>query len=61
MKMNEIVKETTTAGSVASVATPVGGLISRQMKNPDGTAKNALDINANVMGHKKKAKKRKKA
>ena len=59
--MNEIVKETTTAGSVASVATPVGGLISRQMKNPDGTVKNALDIDYNVMGHKKKAKKRKKA
>ena len=58
--MNEIVKETT-AGSVASVATPVGGLISRQMKNPDGTVKNALDIDYNVMGHKKKAKKRKKA
>ena len=61
MKMNEIVKETTTAGSVASVATPVGGLISRQMKNPDGTVKNALDIDHNVMGHKKKVKKRKKA
>ena len=59
--MNEIVKETTTAGSVASVATPVGGLVSRQMKNPDGTVKNALDVNANVMGHKKKTKKRKKA
>jgi len=39
MKVNEIVKETTTAGSVASVATPVGGLVSRQMKNSDGTAK----------------------
>ena len=58
MKMNEIVKETT---PVASVAMPVGGLISRQMKNPDGTVKNALDIDHNVMGHKKKAKKRKKA
>lgn len=61
MKMNDIVKETTSAGSVASVATPVGGLVSRQMKNPDGTVKNALDADYNVMGHKKKTKKRKKA
>lgn len=52
------VKETT-AGSVASVAAPVGGLVSRQMKNADGTAKNALDIDANIMGHKKKKKKNK--
>ena len=51
--------ETTTAGSVASVATPVGGMVSRQMKNADGTAKNALDIDANIMGHKKKKKKNK--
>lgn len=54
--MNEIVKETTTAGSVASVATPVGGLVSRQMKNPDGTVKNALDIDTNIMGQKPKKK-----
>ena len=61
MKINEVIKETTASGSVASVVTPVGGLVSRQMKNSDGTAKNALDINANVMGHKKKTKKSKKA
>ena len=59
MKMNEIVKETTTAGSVASVVTPVGGLVSRQMKNPDGTAKNALDVDTNIMGGKPKKKKAK--
>ncbi len=59
MKINEIV-ETTSAGAVASVATPVGGLISRQMKNPDGTVKNAQDIDTNIMGHKKKAKSKKK-
>lgn len=59
MKMNEIVKETTAAGSVASVATPVGGLVSRQMKNPDGTVKNALDVDINVLGHKKKKSKSK--
>lgn len=54
------VKETTTAGSVASVAAPVGGMISRQKKNPNGTVKNALDIDTNIMGQKKKksAKKR---
>lgn len=52
--------ETTTAGSVASVATPVGGMVSRQKKNPNGTVKNALDIDTNIMGQKKKksAKKR---
>ena len=61
MKINEVIKETTSAGAVATVAAPVGGLVSRQMKNPDGTVKNALDVNANVMGHKKKTKKRKKA
>jgi len=51
--------ETTTAGAVASVATPVGGMISRQMKNADGTAKNALDMDTNIMGQKKKKKKNK--
>lgn len=48
--------ETTTAGSVASVATPVGGMVSRQMKNKDGTVKNALDIDTNILGQKKKKK-----
>lgn len=63
MKMIDIDKnvldETTSAGAVASVATPVGGMISRQMKNADGTAKNALDIDANILGHKKKKTKKK--
>lgn len=59
MKVKDIVlAETTSAGAVASVATPVGGMISRQMKNKDGTVKNALDVDVNVMGHKKKKKKR---
>jgi hypothetical protein len=53
-----ILEETTTAGAVASVSTPVGGMISRQMKNADRTVKNALDIDTNVMGQKKKRKKR---
>jgi len=63
MKITDIDKnildETTSAGSVASVATPVGGMVSRQMKNADGTAKNALDMDTNIMGQKKKKKKNK--
>ena len=59
MKMNEIV-ETTSAGSVASVATPVGGKSMMQKRNPDGTAKNALDSD-NLFGNKKKKPKRNKA
>jgi len=51
--------ETTSAGGVATVATPVGGVLSRQMKNPDGTVKNALDTN-NLLGSKKKKSKNKK-
>lgn len=55
MKIKELCE--TTAGAVASVATPVGGMISRQMKNPDGTAKNALDVDTNILGGKAKKKK----
>jgi len=53
MKIKELCE--TTAGSIASVATPVGGMVSRQMKNPDGTAKNALDQH-NMLGTKKPKK-----
>lgn len=53
--------ETTSSGAIASVATPVGGLVSRQMKNPDGTVKNALNLDTNIMGQKKKKPKSKKA
>jgi len=60
MKMNEIISEMS-ASSVAAVSMPVGPTLSRQMKNPDGTVKNALDIDTNIMGQKKKSKKRKKA
>jgi len=60
MKMHEILKEMS-ASNVASVAMSVGPTLSRQMKNPDGTVKNAQDIDANLLGSKKKAKKRKKA
>jgi hypothetical protein len=52
MKINDLCE--TTAAAVASVATPIGGTISRQMKNKDGTVKNALDMDTNVMGQKKK-------
>ena len=47
--------ETTTAGSVASVAAPVGGLVSRT----DNTGKNALDSGQNLMGGPKPKKKKK--
>ena len=57
MKISDLCE--TTAGAIAAVATPVGGMVSRQMKNADGTAKNALDIDANILGHKKKKKKNK--
>jgi hypothetical protein len=60
MKMNEIVNEMS-ASMVAVVPTGIGPTLSRQMKNPDGTVKNALDIDTNIMGQKKKSKKRKKA
>jgi predicted lactoylglutathione lyase len=60
MKIKDIVNETTSAGGVATVATPVGGMLSRQMKNPDGTVKNALDVDVNIMGGPKNKKKSKK-
>ena len=53
MKINELLKEMS-ASSVAAVAMPVGPTLSRQMKNPDGTVKNALD-----MSKKKKSKRKK--
>ena len=50
--------ETTSAGSVAAVAAPIGGMQSRQMKNPDGTVKNALDSDTLMAGKKKKSYKK---
>lgn len=47
------------ASSVAVVAMPVGPTLSRQMKNKDGTVKNALDMDTNIMGQKKKSKSKK--
>ena len=43
------------AGNVAQVSVGLGPMVSRQPKNPDGTAKNALDVD-NVMGSKSKKK-----
>ena len=59
MKMNEIVKETTSAGSVAAVSAPIGKLQKRsQLYNPDGTMKNALDQDNILSNSKVKNKKR---
>lgn len=57
MKINELCE--TTAGAVAAVAAPVGGMVSRQKKNSNGTVKNALDMDTNIMGQKKKSKSKK--
>lgn len=59
--LNDSIYETTSAGSVAAVATPVGGMISRQPRNSNGTARNALDSDVNLLGGSKKKKKSKKA
>ena len=55
--LNDSIKETTSAGAVAAVAAPVGGMVSRQMKNPDGTAKNGLDSD-NILSNGKPKKKK---
>ena len=57
--LNDSISETTSAGAVAAVAAPVGGMIRRQMKNQDGTAKNALDQD-NVLSNGKTKKKKNK-
>lgn len=56
MKIVELCE--TTASAVAAVVAPVGGLIARQPRNSDGTAKNALDQDNNLMGGPKKKKKK---
>lgn len=65
MKINELVEgeldnfdltphvalgETTSAGSVAAVAAPMGKLQKRNMYNADGTMKNALDTDSLLGG-----------
>jgi hypothetical protein len=58
MKIKDLCE--TTASAMGVVVKGVGPMLSRMPKNPDGTAKNALDSD-NLMGTKKKTKKRKKA
>ncbi len=55
MKIYDIIKEDTTAGSIATVASSVGGM---QRRNPNGTAVNALDQDSNIFGNKKRKKKK---
>ncbi len=57
MKISELCE--TTASSVAAVSAGVGPMLSRQPKNPDGTAKNALDSDTLMAGKKKKTKNQK--
>lgn len=66
MKISDIVNETatagsTSAGSIASVANAKGKSTKKgrygapeapQLKNADGTAKNALNVNNNLLGGK---------
>ena len=60
MRIYEISETTTSAGSIATVVNPKGKIKRGKYgapqadtpKNPDGTAKNALDIDANVLGGK---------
>ena len=56
MKIKELCE--TTAGAVATVAVPVGGMISRSQYKKDGTPKNALDGDS-LLGRKAKKKKAK--
>lgn len=51
------ISETTSAGSVAAVAAPIGGMQSRQRKNANGTVKNALDQDNILSNGKKKSRK----
>lgn len=68
MKISEILEDAsagaTSAGAVAAVVNPVaahlkpkkkdryGAPKAKQKTNPDGTAKNALDVDDNLMGSK---------
>jgi len=58
MKMNDIVNENTSSAMAVAV-TPVGGKSMMQKRNPDGTAKNALDGDTLMAGKKKKPKRKK--
>lgn len=53
MKVKEIIKETATAGATSAGNVAVGAVYpnkkGKTRKNKDGTAKNALDIGANLL------------
>ena len=53
MKIHEIIQETATAGATSAGNVGVGAVYknkpAKQVKNKDGTAKNALDIKANLL------------
>lgn len=62
MKIKDVLKETS-AGDVAVVGAPIGGVIKRgkygapeapQKKDKNGTVVNALDQKTNLLGHSKK-------
>lgn len=53
--------ETTTASAIAVAPVGVSGMQSRSMRNKDGTIKNALDVDVNIMGGHKPKKNKKKA
>jgi len=53
--------ETTTASAIAVAPVGVGNMQSRSMRNKDGTIKNALDVDVNIMGGHKPKKNKKKA
>ena len=57
MKMKDIVSENNSS-AMAAVAMPMGDN-KMQKRNPDGTAKNALDGDSLMAGKKKKASKKK--
>jgi hypothetical protein len=53
----KMAESSTTTSALAIAPAGVGAM---QSRNPDGTAKNALDSDVNLLGSKKKRKKRKK-
>jgi hypothetical protein len=59
VKPHKEVKETTSAGAVATVAAPIGKMQARNKKmyNSDGTMKNALDQD-NILSNSKVSKKK---
>jgi hypothetical protein len=61
MKINDVVTETASGGasSAGGIATVASGMNTMQKRNPDGTAKNALDQDSLFGAAPKKTKKKK--